>query len=102
MLRDYKGGGWKKLKSGKMRATRLIEKLSRKVVTERVKLRQLPRRFSRRPLRRRGGVLDGEGVLDGGGGGGVGGGVARWGGGCSMERGYAFGVVSCNFLVWGL
>ena len=46
-----------------MRATRLIEKLSRKVVTERVKLRQLPRRFSRRPLRRRGGkLLDGEGL----------------------------------------
>ncbi len=36
-----------------MRATRLIEMLSRIVVTELVKLRQLHRRLSRRPLRRR-------------------------------------------------
>ena len=40
---DYKGGGWKKLKRGKMRATRLIETLSRIAVVERVKLHQLLR-----------------------------------------------------------
>ena len=34
-------GGWKELKRGKMRAMRLIETLSKIVVTERVKLRQL-------------------------------------------------------------
>ena len=36
-------GGWKKLKRGKMRAKRLIETLSKIVVNERVKLRQLLR-----------------------------------------------------------
>ena len=47
MLCDYKGGSWKKLKKGKMRATRIIETLSRIAVVERVKLRQLLR-LSRR------------------------------------------------------
>ena len=44
---DYKGGGWRKLKKSKMRATRIIEMLSKIVVVERVKLRQLLR-MSRR------------------------------------------------------
>ena len=44
-------GGWKKLKRGKMRAKRLIETLSKIVVTERVKLRQLLRLSRRHKLK---------------------------------------------------
>ena len=48
---DYNRGGWKKLKRGKMRATRLIETLSKIVVVERVKLRQLLRLSRRHKLK---------------------------------------------------
>ena len=50
MLYDYTGLGCRKLKKGKVRATRIIETLDKIVVFERVKLRQLLR-LSRRHRR---------------------------------------------------
>ena len=47
---DYKGGGWRKLKKSKMRATRIIEMLSKLVFFVRLNMRHILR-MSRRHRR---------------------------------------------------